>query len=135
MQKRKECERQYSEGVPIGGSGSEGSGSSGGASLGGSGGGGNSTVADPEQQRRILREVQRRTDLVSYALLAEINHFHRDHVLGQLSGHVRQLLRNQIEFYRRVSCIIFVAFFIDPVFKISGIARIYIVASRRLNKF
>lgn len=104
MQKRKECERQYSEGIPIGGSGGDGAGgSSGGASSSGSGGGGAVTVADPEQQRRLLREMQRRTDLVSYALLAEINQFHRDHVLGQMAGHVRQLLRNQIEYYRKVS--------------------------------
>lgn len=104
MQKRKECERLYSEGLPIGGSGSEGAGgSSGGPSLSGSGGGGTAAVADPEQQRRLLREMQRRTDIVSYALLAEINQFHRDHVLGQMAGHVRQLLRNQIEYYRKVS--------------------------------
>lgn len=104
MQKRKECERQYSEGLPIGSSGGDGAGgSSGGASSSGSGGGGAVAVADPEQQRRLLREMQRRTDVVSYALLAEINQFHRDHVLGQMAGHVRQLLRNQIEYYRKVS--------------------------------
>lgn len=100
MQKRKECERQYSDGLPIGGEGIGGSGS---GTSAGSSGSGNAAASDPEQQRRLLREIQRRTDLVSYALLAEINHFHRDHVLGQLSGHVRQLLRNQIEFHRKVS--------------------------------
>lgn len=83
--------------MPIGGSGSDVAGGSGGS------GGGTTSVADPEQQRRLLREVQRRTDLVSYALLAEINHFHRDQVLGQMAGHARQLLRTQIEFYRKVS--------------------------------
>lgn len=103
MQKRKECERQYSDGVPIGGSSSEGTGGSTGGSSLGSGSGGTTAVTDPEQQRRLLREVQRRTDLVSYSLLAEINHFHRDHVLGQMAGHARQLLRSQIEFYRKVS--------------------------------
>lgn len=69
----------------------------------GSGSSGTTVVADPEQQRRLLREVQRRTDLVSYALLAEVNHFHRDQVHGQMAGHVRQLLRTQIEFYRKAS--------------------------------
>lgn len=104
MQKRKECERQYSEGIPIGGSSGEGTGGSiGGASSVGSGSGVTMATSDPEQQRRLLREVQRRTDLVSYSLLAEINQFHRDHVLGQMAGHVRQLLRHQIEFYRKVS--------------------------------
>lgn len=98
MLKRKECERQYSDGIPIGGSGGESAG--GGV---GSGSSGTAAVADPEQQRRLLRDVQRRTDLVSYSLLAEINHFHRDHVHGQMAGHVRQLLRTQIEFYRKVS--------------------------------
>lgn len=101
MQKRKECERQYSEGIPIGGSGGDGAGGS--SSGAGSGSGGTTAVTDPEQQRRLLREMQRRTDIVSYALLAEINQFHRDHVLGQMAGHVRQLLRNQIEYYRKVS--------------------------------
>lgn len=71
--------------------------------MSGSSGGGTTASSDPETQRRLLREVQRRTDLVSYALLAEINQFHRDHVLCQMSGHVRQLLRNQIEFHRKVS--------------------------------
>ncbi|XP_025196815.1 sorting nexin lst-4 [Melanaphis sacchari] len=104
VQKRKECERQYSEGLPIGGGGGDGTGgSSSGASLSGSGSGGAVAVADPEQQRRLLREMQRRTDVVSYALLAEINQFHRDHVLGQMAGHVRQLLRNQIEYYRKIA--------------------------------
>lgn len=103
IQKRKECERQYSDGLPIGGIGGEGTGGSGSGTSAGSSGSGTAAVSDPEQQRRLLREIQRRTDLVSYALLAEINHFHRDHVLGQLSGHVRQLLRNQIEFHRKVS--------------------------------
>lgn len=99
--KRKECERQFSEGIPIGvGEGAVGSGS--GTSVSGSSGGGAPASSDPETQRRLLREVQRRTDLVSYALLAEINQFHRDHVLCQMSGHVRQLLRNQIEFHRKV---------------------------------
>lgn len=84
--------------MPIG-IGGEGTG---GTSSGGSSSGGTATI-DPEQQRRVLREVQRRTDLVSYALLAEVNHFHRDHVLGQMAGHVRQLLHSQIEFYRKVS--------------------------------
>lgn len=104
MQKRKECERQYSEGVPIGGSSGEGAGgSSGGVLTVGSGNSATTAASDPEQQRRLLREVQRRTDLVSYSLLAEINQFHRDHVLGQMAGHVRQLLRHQIEFHRKVS--------------------------------
>lgn len=88
--------------MPIGVIGGEGAGGSGVTSSSGSSSG-TAAISDPEQQRRILREVQCRTDLVSYALLAEINHFHRDHVLGQMSGHVRQLLRNQIEYYRKVS--------------------------------
>lgn len=78
-------------------------GSGSGTSTSGSSGGGTPASSDPETQRRLLREVQRRTDLVSYSLLAEINQFHRDHVLCQMSGHVRQLLRNQIEFHRKVS--------------------------------
>lgn len=100
MQKRKECEQQYSNGIPIGGNSGEIA--SGGGSSSGAGGGGATTIADNEQQRRLLHEVQRRTDLVSYSLLAEINHFHRDHVLSQMAGHVRQLLRTQINFYRKV---------------------------------
>lgn len=107
IQKRKECERQYSDGLPIGGTSSE----LGGSGVG-SGSSGTAVVADPEQQRRLLREIQRRTDLVSYTLLAEINHFHRDFVLGQMSGHVRQLLRNQIEFYRKVGYIFMASFII-----------------------
>lgn len=102
MQKRKECERQYSDGVPIGGSGSDGAGGSGGGALLAGSSGGTTSATDPEQQRRLLREVQRRTDVVSYSLLAEINHFHRDQVLGQMAGHARRLLRTQIEFYRKV---------------------------------
>lgn len=96
MQKRKECERQYADGVAIG----SGEGGTGGA---GSGPAAATAAADPEQQRRLLREVQRRSDLVSYALLAEINHFHRDQVLGQMASHARRLLRTHIDFYRKVS--------------------------------
>lgn len=76
----------------------------------GSSGGGTTAVTDPEQQRRLLREVQRRTDLVSYSLLAEINHFHRDQVLSEVSGQARRLLRSQIEFYRKVSNIFSMVF-------------------------
>jgi sorting nexin-9/18/33 len=48
-----------------------------------------------------LPEVSRRTDVVSYALLAEINHFHSERTIDFRLA-MQQYLREQIVFYQKV---------------------------------
>ncbi|CAH0746958.1 unnamed protein product, partial [Bemisia tabaci] len=68
IQKKKECEKLYSE-----------------------------QKMDHDQ----LAEVSRRTDTVSYALLAEINYFHADQT-AQLNESIKSFLTEQITFYQKV---------------------------------
>lgn len=55
---------------------------------------------DPEQQK----QVSRRVDTVSYALLAEINNFHAEQS-AELSRVFKMFLSKQIEFHQRVSIV------------------------------
>lgn len=56
---------------------------------------------DHKMESSQLEEVRRRTDVVSYALLAEINHFHNErHV--QIKNAMKNFLREQIKFYQKV---------------------------------
>lgn len=48
-----------------------------------------------------LKEVKKRTDVVSYALLAEINHFHNERALD-FKGAMRSFLSEQIKFYQNI---------------------------------
>ncbi|KAF6216071.1 hypothetical protein GE061_000409 [Apolygus lucorum] len=49
-----------------------------------------------------LESVSRRTDIVSYALLAEINHFYSDNSL-EVSKSLKNFLQQQVEFYRKIT--------------------------------
>lgn len=49
-----------------------------------------------------LTEVTRRTDVVSYALLSEINHFHSERAEDFKQG-MKNYLNEQIIFYEKVS--------------------------------
>lgn len=53
---------------------------------------------DTEQQKQISRRV----DVVSFALLAEINHFHAEQS-AELNRVFREFLAKQIEFHQNVS--------------------------------
>lgn len=48
-----------------------------------------------------LKEVKRRTDVVSYALLAEINHFHNERAID-FKGAMQSFLTEQIRFYQSI---------------------------------
>lgn len=48
-----------------------------------------------------MQEASRRTDNVSYALLAEINHFHAEQ-LSELSKTFKEFLTQQISFHKKV---------------------------------
>lgn len=50
-----------------------------------------------------MQEVSRRTDVVSYSLLAEINHFHAEQA-SELNKVFKSFLCKQIEFHQNVSC-------------------------------
>lgn len=54
-----------------------------------------------------LQEVTRRTDVVSYALLAEINHFHSERIVDFTKA-MRNFLSEQINFYSKVCNIYFI---------------------------
>lgn len=47
------------------------------------------------------KEAYRRTDNVSYALLAEINHFHAEQ-LSEISKTFKEFLTQQISFHQKV---------------------------------
>lgn len=49
-----------------------------------------------------MQEVCRRTDVVSYSLLAEINHFHAEQA-AELNKVFKTFLTKQIEFHQNVS--------------------------------
>jgi len=55
-----------------------------------------------------LPEVLRRTDVISYALLAEINHFHTERATDFKLA-MQNYLREQIKFYQKV-CKLYSAF-------------------------
>jgi len=48
-----------------------------------------------------LNEVLRRTDVISYALLAEINHFKAERTTD-LNETMRKFLKQQITFYKKI---------------------------------
>ena len=49
-----------------------------------------------------VQHVCRRTDVVSYALMAEMSHFQKERV-ADFTEAMRGFLRNQVSFYRNVS--------------------------------
>ena len=49
-----------------------------------------------------VRQVGRRTDVVSYALMAEMSHFQKERV-ADFTEAMRGFLRNQVSFYRQAS--------------------------------
>jgi sorting nexin-9/18/33 len=49
-----------------------------------------------------LSDVVRRTDVISYALLAEINHFHTERAIDFKLA-MQNYLKEQISFYQKVS--------------------------------
>ena len=48
-----------------------------------------------------LSDVVRRTDVISYALLAEINHFHSERTIDFKQA-MKSYLKEQISFYQKV---------------------------------
>jgi sorting nexin-9/18/33 len=58
----------------------------------------------------MVPEVLRRTDVVSYALLAEINHFHSERAINFKLA-MQNYLREQTEFYQQV-CELCSAFYV-----------------------
>ena len=59
-------------------------------------------AADHKMEQTQLTEVTRRTDVVSYALLSEINHFHSERAEDFKQG-MKNYLNEQILFYEKVS--------------------------------
>ncbi|XP_050528559.1 sorting nexin-9 isoform X3 [Daktulosphaira vitifoliae] len=49
-----------------------------------------------------VQNVKERTDVVSYALLSEINHFHLEQNI-QLNHHIKLFLKHQIDFYHKIA--------------------------------
>lgn len=58
-------------------------------------------AADHKMEQSQLEEVKRRTDVVSYALLSEINHFHSERAEDFKQG-MKKYLNEQIIFYEKI---------------------------------
>ena len=58
-------------------------------------------VAQNTLTQEQLQEVYRRTDVMSYAVLAEMSHF-RDQRDSHFKETLREFVRNQIKFYRTI---------------------------------
>jgi len=50
-----------------------------------------------------LQSMHSRADVITYAVLAEVQHFEQ-HRIGNFRDYVTQYLRGQIEFYKTASC-------------------------------
>lgn len=59
-------------------------------------------VSENKMDSLQMQEVCRRTDVVSYSLLAEINHFHSEQA-SELNKVFKVFLTKQIEFHQNVS--------------------------------
>lgn len=57
---------------------------------------------DHKMEASQMQEVTKRTDVVSYALLAEINHFHNERTI-EIQKSVKRFLEEQVKFYQNVS--------------------------------
>jgi hypothetical protein len=58
-------------------------------------------AADGKMETSQLPDIARRTDVISYALLAEINHFHSERAVD-FKVAMQQYLQEQIVFYQKV---------------------------------
>jgi sorting nexin-9/18/33 len=59
-------------------------------------------AADHKMESSQLSDVVRRTDVISYALLAEINHFHSERAIDFRLA-MQNYIKEQISFYQKVS--------------------------------